>query len=187
MHAVEALRPESQGVITGTYIMNFLWSRPAELDGVRMTADRAFFHLATEKIKPGGRIVIVQDKGNIREYKAIAAENRLEFRAIEISDARALKSASHAIRRRATPKRRLFHMTKQYYPTGHPDSEHVRSHVRAGIVSSPQDYARPTVFIMRKPKPREKTKQKKSAVLRVDSPELSPEMKRIARDIINGK
>jgi len=147
VEAVKKLKPESQDIIFSSYLMNEL-SYKTDTSGISL--NRVFLKEAKKALKPGGRIVLVLDKGGISTYKAIANELGLGFHSIPISDKAAEKSNAEYIRLRSDPVKRAKFIDN-YLSQGlsHPDLMLLQL---LGAINSPTDYARPTIIILRKPR-----------------------------------
>jgi len=110
----------------------------------------AFFIAAKRALKPGGRLVLVQDKALIDHCSEIAQAVGMGFHSIEISDEKAGKSPARFIRKRATPARRAVRM--RLYAREQPESFFLTlSRLQSKqALKTPDEYARPTLMFFRK-------------------------------------
>jgi len=141
--------PQSQDLIFASYLTNNL-----KRDGSSCVSQhdcRTSFLLAVHRtLTPGGRLILVQDKVAIPVYKQLGQSIGFDVHSIEIPQSKALKSASKYIRLRATPNRRIKFMKKNYGYA--PDSEEVQAWIKQGVIKEPEEYARPVIISMRKPR-----------------------------------
>lgn len=141
--------PESLDLISESYLLGNL--EPYSCVGPHGTCEENFFHHAVNALKPNGKIVIVQDKWQTPHYRKIAKQYGLSFRAFTIPDSLAEKSPSESVRERSSPEKRDSMM--KYYSNGDHgwrNDNRVTTLIQQGVIKSPDDFARPTIFIMRK-------------------------------------
>jgi len=140
---------ESQHVIFGSYLVNNL-GETSSCTVPQLPCNRAFFVAAERALRPGGRIILVQDKNSIPLMKEAGHNLGFDLHMIAISDERAKKSKSWAIRKRSTPEKRVEYLQK-HYPKKENISRVIDSSRKYGI-NSLEELARPTIFILRRPR-----------------------------------
>ncbi len=147
VEAVKKLKPESQDIIFSSYLLNEL-SYKTDTRGISL--NRVFLKEAKKALKPGGRIVLVQDKGTISIYREIANELGLDFHSIPLSDKAAKKSNAEYIRLRSDhAKREAF--LNSYLSQGLPPADLMFLRL-SGAINSQTDFLKPTIMILRKPR-----------------------------------
>lgn len=143
------LRPKSQDIVFESYLLNNLTPKQ------RLN----FFKRAKKVLKSNGRLVIVQDKAVISIYIKIATKLGFTVTVLEIPDLALKKSSSKAIRDRSTPRKRLKYL-RHYARNGSDMPKNLQRAFEIEAINSKQEYARPTMLVLQKPK---KTKKKKPA------------------------
>jgi len=145
-------RPGSLSVVFGSYFFNNLPQRASHCVPTH-TCEEVFINSAIDALKPGGRIILVQDKFALPTYRNVAQSFGLGFYTKEIPDDTAKKSPSRAIRMRATPKKRL-NVLREYQkePGGSSDPAEVARLVREGLIASEAEFAKPVIISMKKPR-----------------------------------
>ncbi|MDD5148675.1 MAG: hypothetical protein PHH08_04395 [Candidatus ainarchaeum sp.] len=180
IEAMKKIKPGSRSIVFGSYVLNCI-SHYSEKRGAESPAI-LFLELAKKAVKPGGRIIIVEDKAATRFYKAAASHVGLGFHAIEISDKKALHSKAWAIRKRASPKRRISRINK-YFEQG-TNLETVLYAMESGTIESPEEFAKPTIFIMQKPRQGEHPKIITPDSTRYGLASLTPEEQKAVAEIM---
>jgi hypothetical protein len=183
LNALAGLRPESQDLVVECFLLNNLHQVRDPLTGKTGDGAVVFIRLAERALKPGGRIVLVQDNGSTADYQAIAHSMGLEFHAILIPEKKALKSSSPAIRARATVQKRQRITTHDaIYNPG--TLEMYSALLHQGSIREPHELYIPTIMLLKKPF-RQKTVKivtKRMNELGLDG--LNQEEQRIVREII---
>jgi hypothetical protein len=186
--AVKILPPNRQHVIFASYLLNcIMYDKPRAEHGL-MQLDLVFAKLAKAALMPGGRLVLVQDRGNVPYAKEIALSLGMGFHAIEIPDAKARKSPALAIRSRSTPAKRLNWM-KRYCEMANLSGPAAQGAVQEMMQNSglkrEEDYAKPTIMIYRKRRQGEKGLLLATAgCVSQGLTELSPAEKKIVEEIL---
>ena len=150
--AVRALRQQKPGsidTVTATYLLNNLHEKSC-LSPDAHSCSGLFLTFAARALKPGGRIIIVQDKQNLPVLMEAAKDLGLRFSSIEIPDRLAQKSSSTAVRERSTPVRRLKYLMGSLRGWGL-TIEDVRAQMKEQGIKAVSGYMKPVAMIMTKP------------------------------------
>jgi SAM-dependent methyltransferase len=142
-HALLALPKESTDLVYGSYLVNNLDHREASCALPQLSCGGAFFAAAHRALRPGGRLILVQDKSEVVNLRRVAENFDLRLHAIRIPDEKAAKSSSWAIRMRSSSKKRAKY-NKKY-------DRKITQAQRAEGISSLDELSQPTIFILRKP------------------------------------
>lgn len=153
----------SRDLIFGSFIVNVLGTKKASCAVPPLPCDKAFFMAAERALRPGGRLILVQDKDELKFMQEVAHNLGLELHQIPISDEKARKSESWAIRKRSTPETRIAHLNEDLVEWGMTPERYLSSKkARVAKITSIEEADRPTIFLFRKPKtPREKVREEK--------------------------
>jgi len=154
IRALKGIVPESMDIIFGSYLWNSLARDRASCALEGRTCEAAFFELAGRALKPGGRLVLVQDKGHVPYLRSCASAFGACFHSVEIPDEAAKKSPAKFIRWKSTLELRQERVS-EYIKKKSTAKGELEKLVRRGVVKDMQDAAKPTIIIMRKPKPGE--------------------------------
>jgi len=188
VHALLKLPAESQSIVFESYLTNNLDSPSACYPGI--SCEQAFFEAADQALKPGGRLIAVQDLSTVGWHKEIARHMGYGFHAIPLSDEKALKSKSKAIRVRATPKRRLAELNRIFSETsilGRREREkRMRQAIKRGEYKTREDSVRPTLMVFRKPRKRERQNFSEPIVISINASQMPSEMRSIIEQILKG-
>ena len=160
INALRKLKPNSQSVIFGSYVMNNM-DYPHVVKGEFTDAKDVFFNSALRALRPGGRLVLVNDKANMIDM--LNDMKRLQISAFlrGISDRRLVDSASQSIRLRSTEEGRLKVMS-HYLKVGPEFNRTVERMIKEGKLESYDDYARPVAIVIKKPSGRRNKKAEKN-------------------------
>jgi len=145
LFCAEKLAPESQHLIFGSYFMNNI---PIDMYGIN--ARKQMLETFQRWLIPGGRIVLVQNKGEVLSYRELSTQMGFGFHSIPLKESECLASPSSSIQTRATPEKRTAYMNKPCERARY-DSREIDALVQKGLITSPQDYFSPTLVLLRKP------------------------------------
>jgi hypothetical protein len=150
-NAVEEIRRvprRSQSVVIASYFLNNLKPR----DALNFLAD------ARKALRPGGRMLIVDDKIATRFYQQAAKSLHMGFYCKEIPDKDAAKSDSESIRERSSPKKRMERFRRivqkpvKASRPGATIEEAFQDLKKDGLVKTRADTVKPTLIYLRKPR-----------------------------------
>jgi len=148
-----AIKPESQDVVFGSYIGNVLHDKGSSCAIPKLSCEKAFYVAATKALRPGGRLIMVQDKDMGIFMREVAHNLGLELHSIPIPDSKAIASDSWAMQLRSTIEKRRAYMQKYLNEEKITEKEFLSSPVSiTNKIISLEDAARPTIFLLRKPK-----------------------------------
>ncbi len=189
--ALKALQKMPSGkthVVFASYLLNNLsYKRVVRRGGEAVPMDVAVINEAKRVLVPGGRFVAIGDRGSIDKYMGLAAASGLKFHAIAIPDAVAQKSLAQYIRERGTPAGRADYFMK--YMRGGPEVLiEFEMMAQQGLVKDFGDMAKPTIYLLRKPKAEEKGIKQVGIYHTVSGTEALNERERaIVREILSGQ
>jgi len=158
IRVLKDVKPGSLDIIFGSYLVNTLSANAASCALEGYTCESAFFQLAGRALKPGGRLVLVQDKANVPFLRNYAASFGAGFHSIEIPDNVARNSPAKYIKWKSSPELRRKRV-REYVKRGEVTQGEVDEMVRHGAVENLQDFAKPTIIIIRKPRPGEESRR----------------------------
>ena len=140
-------KPESQHVIFGSYLVNMLSRNTRSCFIPSLECEKAIFVAAEKALRPGGRIILIQDR-DIENFMREAAYNLgLELHFIPLTDRQLQSSESWAIQMRSNREKRMEYLKESKIPMG--DFKAGARSLKLGAVD---ECARPTAFILRKPR-----------------------------------
>jgi len=141
--------PESQKVIFASYLSNNLSENDRSCVSKTHSCFDTFFKAAKSRLVPGGRLVLVQDKGDIPAYKKDATRFGFEFHAVDIPENVAKRSSAVYIRARSTPKRRIAFIKANYGSTHQMITKYL---IKDGVIKSEEECAKPVLMFLKKPR-----------------------------------
>ena len=176
--ALKMLEPESQHLIFSSYLINHL-ALYGKADPMTNVAE--FFAYAKKALKPGGRLILVQDRASISVVEEQAKGFGLKLFKKPLPDEKAAKSPAKFIRLRSTPKKRLV-MLDRAIDIDPAIALSIGIIMKAVKVSKPDQLFEPTIFIMQKPK---KNKGKVELVTRLNAElETDPAIRAALKEIL---
>jgi SAM-dependent methyltransferase len=146
----QTLPKNSQDVIFASYLINNLASKQSCL-APGVSCEAVFLGMAKRVLRPGGKIVLIQDKAYAEEIKQEAIMNGMNASVIDIPEKTAIASKAEFIRLRATPKRRRV-FVKNYYNVDSEKEKLIRKLIQHRLIKSKDEFARPTAIILTKPR-----------------------------------
>jgi hypothetical protein len=148
--AIDALmkaNPESQHVIFGSYLVNNLSKTHSSCFIRGLACEKAIFVAAEKALKPGGRLILVQDRDMSHFMDEAAFNLGLRLHAIPLTDAQIAKSESWAIQMRGTKEKRI-----EYIRDSGISLRELEADAQHRKLKSVDELARPTIFILGKPR-----------------------------------
>jgi hypothetical protein len=139
----------SQDIVFASYLTNNLAERNESCNFQGYSCRKAFFIAAEKALRPGGRLILIQDKITAEDIKHTAKELGLEFHIKLIPDEKAINSKSEAVRVRSTPEKRTAFMKERFSDW---DLERFLPFWKKDGITSVEDTAKPTIFILKKPR-----------------------------------
>jgi len=176
MDTVSRLPPESKHLIVSSYFLNCMIQKAGSMSEQAAWINH-FVAMAKRALKPGGRLVLVQDKGTVPEYEQFTKRNGMDFFVRPLSEIHAKRAHSWAIRSRATKSRKNKKLM-EYYTIGL-TTRKLNALIQQGVITSNSDYVTPTLMILRKPRP--------SKIVKSDLTVLTPEENGIVARILSGE
>ena len=135
---LEALPRGSQSVVFASYLDNNL-STP---DSVRLVS------AAMRALRPNGRLVLIQDKGNVMGYQEYANHLGLELGVLPLQERVLRKSKEKALssRSNAGKRKNLF----RTYSQNAKRRADIKSLMGLGFLKSPAEFVYPTAYVFRR-------------------------------------
>jgi len=156
VQALEGMESGTAHVIFASYLFNTMRDKKS---GGREYVPIPFdlTREAKRVLVPGGRLVFVNNLGHKHIFRDLAAQAGLGFHAIPLTDTRAQNSAAYFIRERGTPEGRKKRIAT-YMMREDPESILASIFVARmnGHINKFDEYARPTIYLLRKPRAGEK-------------------------------
>ncbi len=146
---MKMLKPNSQHLIFSSYLLNVLTAHQPSKNPLPTFVE--FFISAKRALKPGGRLVLVQDRVSILLIKKLAENVGLTFFKKALSDTESAKSPAKFIRLRSTPQKRT-RMIKKELESGRTQVFELAVIMNDAKVASPEQLFEPTILIMQKPR-----------------------------------
>lgn len=153
VHALEGFTTESQDILFESYLMNNL-AKKGKCEGKHEECSARLYQNAKRVLRQGGKFVLVQDFGSFNHYIMMAKRFGFNLSIATIPDSLLAKSSSLALRKRSTFRKRANYLNfyrKLPGQQGVIDKEAAQL-MQEGNISSPEEYARPALFILTKPR-----------------------------------
>lgn len=138
-----AVPAKSQSIVFSSYLLN----------NVNAEARKAFFSQAKRALRPGGRLAIVQDKSEVIGVRQDAKNLNWRTTILELADSALKKSSSKAMRERSTPAKRKSMLEYYLNRPGSKTKQAMKLQMETRLINSPDEYAKPVLIIMQKPRP----------------------------------
>lgn len=140
---IKKFKPKSQNIIFASYLLNNIIGRKG---GLLDTIN--FIHYSMRALKPNGRLILIQDRIAVEDYRSIAKTLGLKTHIIPMTDKQAQEANAWAIEMRSTPKKRVSYITGQ-------GKEHTIEYYRELAekkgYKEPDELVRPVIIIIKKP------------------------------------
>ncbi len=147
--ALQATKGKSQNIVFASYLLNNIDRKMAN----------KFFRAARRVLKPGGRIVLIQDMSDVFWVRHDARKLGWRTAVFKVPDSKLKSSPARALRERSSPSKRKKLLT--HYRKRDP-AKTERAIVQAlemGSIGSVEEYVAPVAILMQKPREKPKKKQ----------------------------
>jgi len=142
LHCLNSLKLRSQNVVVESYLLN----------NVGMETKSKFLKAAKRALKPGGRLVLIQDRGSLIWIYREARNLKMRPKVFDFSDAELKASKSRAIRDRSSPRKRRGILNHYVKRGAKATLKKIELLLDLELISSKDEYTRPIMVVMQKPR-----------------------------------